>query len=224
MADHQYRELLDGSIEGVYILDRECVIRIANHAMAHMFGYDAPDELIGQLGTQLVAPVERERFREYYQARLNGDRAPRRHTFEALRRDGSTIWIESLVSIVSWEGAPAVLVTFLDVTERHRAEEAERHAAALRSVTWLAYSTAHEINNPLAIIMGNCELLAGEVESRAAQRVDTMLRAVQRIRKIVVHMSNITKLELSYHSANLPPMLDLQRSSAADGSTNGLGH
>ena len=51
-----------------------------------------------------------------------------------------------------------------------------------------------------------------------------MLFRSQRIRKIVVHMSNIAKLELSYHSANLPPMLDLQRSSAADGSTNGLGH
>jgi PAS domain S-box-containing protein len=187
--------------------------------MAEMFGYPSPDDLIGQHGTVIVASSERDRLRRYYEARLHGGPAPCRYEFEATRRDGSALWIESLVSIVSWKGGPAVLVTFLDVTERHRAAEAERQAAALRSVTWLAYTTAHEINNPLAIIMGNCELLAGEVDPRCGHRVTTMLRAVQRIQKIVTHMSHITRLELSYHSPNLPPMLDLQRSSAAvDGS------
>ena len=120
--------------------------------------------------------------------------------------------------IISWDQVPAVLVTFLDVTQRSRAEEAERQAEALRSVTQLASATAHEINNPLAVIMGNCELLAREVEPPSQRRVQAMLAAVDRIRKIVVHMSHITRLELAYHSPNLPQMLDLQKSSGAAGS------
>jgi len=94
---------------------------------------------------------------------------------------------------------------------RQRAEEAERRAEALRTVAQLASATAHEINNPLAVIMGNCELLAREVDGRSQRRVQAMLTAVERIRKIVVHMSHITRLELAYHSANLPLMLDLRR-------------
>jgi len=217
MDEERYRELLDGSIEGVYILDEEGIIRIANQAMADLFGYGRPDELIGQPGTILVAAPERERLLEYYQARLRGEHAPRRHTFEAVRKDGLSLWIESLVSIISWEQVPAVLVTFLDVTQRSRAEEAERQAEALRSVTQLASATAHEINNPLAVIMGNCELLAREVGPRSQRRVQAMLAAVERIRKIVVHMSHITRLELAYHSPNLPQMLDLQKSSGEAG-------
>lgn len=217
MTEDLYRELLEGSIEGVYILDEEGIILTTNQAMAEMFGYDRPDELIGQSGTILVAPPERERLQRYYQARLRGEHAPRRHTLEAVRRDGSLLWIESLVSIISWESGRAVLVTVLDVTQRSRAEEAERRAEALRTVAQLASATAHEINNPLAVIMGNCELLAREVDAGSQRRVHAMLAAVERIRKIVIHMSHITRLELAYHSPNLPLMLDLQKSSGEGG-------
>jgi PAS domain S-box-containing protein len=216
MEEHLYRELLEGSIEGVYILDEAGVIRTANQAMADLFGYGA-GELIGQPGTILVASPEREQLSRYYQARLRGEHAPRRHAFEAVRKDGSRLRIESLVSVISWEGEPAVLATFLDVTQRSRAEEAERRAEALRSVAQLASATAHEINNPLAVIMGNCELLAREVGPRSQRRVQTMLAAVERIRKIVLHMSHITRLEMTYQSPNLPVMLDLQKSSGAAG-------
>jgi PAS domain S-box-containing protein len=216
MEEHLYRELLEGSIEGVYILDETGVIRTVNQAMADLFGY-GPGELIGQPGTILVASPEREQLSRYYEARLRGEHAPRRHAFEAVRKDGSHLWIESLVSIISWEGGPAVLATFLDVTQRSRAEDAERRAEALRSVAQLASATAHEINNPLAVIMGNCELLAREVGPRSQRRVQTMLAAVERIRKIVLHMSHITRLEMTYHSPNLPVMLDLQKCSGQAG-------
>lgn len=216
MPERHYRELLEGSIEGVYILDEALVIRIANQALAAMFGYDDPAALIGRPGTIVVAPDERPRLQRYYEARLRGDRAPRRYVFQGAGRDGAALVIESLVSIMSWEGAPAVLVTFLDVTQRLRAEEAERQAEALRSVARLASATAHEINNPLAVILGNCELLARELDERQRRRVESMLAAVERIRKIVLHMSHITRLELAYHSPQLPQMLDLQKSGAPD--------
>lgn len=216
MPERHYRELLEGSIEGIYILDEGLVIRIANQALAAMFGYDDPTALIGQAGTIVVAPAERSRLQRYYEARLRGDRAPRRYVFQGARRDGSALAIESLVSIMSWDGGRAVLVTFLDVTQRLRAEEAERQAEALRSVARLASATAHEINNPLAVILGNCELLARELDERPRRRVEAMLAAVERIRRIVLHMSHITRLELAYHSPQLPQMLDLQKSGTPD--------
>src|SRR5262249_16718751 len=86
MEEHLYRDLLEGSIEGVYILDEAGIIRTANQAMADLFGYGHPGELIGQPGTILVAAPEREHLLRYYEARLRGEHAPRRHTFEAVRK------------------------------------------------------------------------------------------------------------------------------------------
>ena len=44
--------------------------------------------------------------------------------YQGVRKDGSPIWLESMISVVTWEGEPVLLVTLLDITERKRAEAA----------------------------------------------------------------------------------------------------
>jgi PAS domain-containing protein len=112
------------------------------------------------------------------------------------------------------EGARAVVV-HEDITERKGAEEAERRAEALRSVARLASAAAHEINNPLAIIMGNVEIIAQQIAPAVNDRIRPTLEAIERIRRIVQGMTDITNLELSQQSPSLPEMLDLHRSSAS---------
>jgi len=112
---------VEGSIQGMYI-HQDFVTRFANPAVARIFGYDNAEELIGLDYKTLIAPHEYPRVRGYYAARMRGEPVPSRYEFEAVRRDGRRIWIEILVSLVTWKGAPAVLGTFLDITERRRAE------------------------------------------------------------------------------------------------------
>ena len=57
---------------------------------------------------------------------MKGKPAPTHYEGRALRKDGSRIWVETLVNVVAWEGQPAILATGVDVTERKRAEEALR--------------------------------------------------------------------------------------------------
>jgi signal transduction histidine kinase len=93
-------------------------------------------------------------------------------------------------------------------------EEARRHAA-LGSVAALANAAAHEINNPLAIIMGNLEMFARreDIPEGVAARTDAMLTAGRRIASIVGSMRRITRLRSIPSRADLPAMLDLKRSS-----------
>jgi len=78
----------------------------------------------------------------------------------------------------------------------------------------LAGATAHEINNPLAIILGQLMLL--ERENPGSPRVKKVIAAAERIRDIVSRMTNITRVEASQHgSTNLPPMLDIRKSGDA---------
>ena len=100
-----------------------------------------------------------------------------------------------------------------DITHRKRIEATMRERDTLRSVASLAAGAAHEINNPLAVIMGQAQLLAEEVEGAARQRLAEILEATDRIRAIVARMRHLTRVELLEDSSALPPMLDLRRSS-----------
>jgi len=108
---------------------------------------------------------------------------------------------------------------FAEAQERRQAAEraatAEREAEALRAVAQLANAAAHEINNPLAVIMAHLDLLARRYQNDAqtVQRIDRARDAARRIADMIVHMGRITRLELSEQSPNLPPILDLRRSS-----------
>jgi signal transduction histidine kinase len=54
--------------------------------------------------------------------------------------------------------------SLLDITERKRLEEQMYHAEKLASIGTLAAGVAHEINNPLAIILGFSDLLSEKVQ------------------------------------------------------------
>ncbi len=86
------------------------------------------------------------------------------------------------------------VVTFLDITERKRAEEAERElqsrlviADRMASVGTLAAAVAHEINNPLTYVLTSLQLLEGELTGKAAsscQRLRDIKDGLARIRNV----------------------------------------
>ena len=122
-SEERYRVLVEGSLQGMYI-HQDRLIQFANEPMARIFGYASPEDLIGQDYLILIAPQERTRIEAYRAARLRGERAPTRYETQGVAKDGTPIRIEVLVSIIPWHGRPAVLGTFLDITERRQAQEA----------------------------------------------------------------------------------------------------
>ena len=83
----------------------------------------------------------------------------------------------------------------------------------LRYVASLASAAAHEINNPLAVIMGYAQLLADQVDAHGREQIDEILAALLRIQEIVRQMRGMTRIELTEEAPHLPEMLDLRRSS-----------
>ena len=147
--------------------------------------------------------------------------ARRRDTFSAeLPEDRG--WFAVRATRFERGGEVRVVVAYEDVTERRRAEEAERAAEALRSVARLAVAAAHEINNPLATIRGNLDLLGREVgEDLRRTRLEPALDAVERIRMVVARLGHIRTLKSSGEWPTLPEMLDLEASSSPEEGPSG---
>jgi signal transduction histidine kinase len=80
----------------------------------------------------------------------------------------------------------------------------------------LANAAAHEINNPLTIVLGRLELLVPHADPETRRRLEAMLAAANRIRTIVERMTRITRLETLDLASYLRPTLDIVRSSEED--------
>ena len=91
---------------------------------------------------------------------------------------------------------------------------------SLHAVATLAAMVSHEINNPLMAIVGNLELVEAThmLDGYGRARLEAALAAAARIKETVRQLARITRLELAAGAPNLPPMLDLEKST---GGTNG---
>ena len=95
---------------------------------------------------------------------------------------------------------------------------ADREAEQLRAMARLANAAAHEINNPLAVMVGHLDLLAQGpgVTPAMTQRIGKIRAACDRIRDMVARMAQITRVEMAERTSPvLPEMLDIRKSSEA---------
>ena len=101
-----------------------------------------------------------------------------------------------------------------DITHRKQIVAALRERNALRYVASLAAAAAHEINNPLAVVVGEAQLLAEEVDAARRRRIEEILEATRRIQAAVDQLKRINRLELMDAPQPVPEMLDLEKSSS----------
>jgi len=130
--------------------------------------------------------------------------------------DGRLLTVDCTRRVVGYQARRYEIVIYRDAAKRVAGDEARREAATLRSVNLLAQAAAHEINNPLAIIMGYSQMLedrlaAGSEEGGWARTCRT---AGGRIRDAVARLSHIVRIEPTQPTGSLPPILDTERSSA----------
>ncbi len=126
-SEEKFRNLIEGSIQGVWInrgLDQ--LVIFANQAIADMLGYAGPEDLFALRTSDIFAPGEYGRIQKFDVARRKGDieNAPARYEAQFVRKDGAVVWVEVVVNLIDWEGAPAFQGTVVDISERKKAESA----------------------------------------------------------------------------------------------------
>jgi PAS domain S-box-containing protein len=129
---------------------------------------------------------------------------------------GRVLAVDRTRRVVAYRGRRYEILIYRDAAERLAGEEARREAVSLRSMNLLAQAAAHEINNPLAIIMGYIQMLEdrlppGTEESGWAR---TCRGAAVRIRDSVARLGRIVRIESTDPTGDLPAILDTERSAA----------
>jgi two-component system, LuxR family, sensor kinase FixL len=122
-SEKRYRTLVEGSLQGIVILDSDDRCVFANTALAHILGYEHAQDLVGQVLSEHLTPRDLVRIQRYRQARLQGDPAPNRYELQAIRQDGTLCWLEVLSSPFDWEEQTARMATVIDISEQKRLQQ-----------------------------------------------------------------------------------------------------
>ncbi|MEW5981850.1 MAG: PAS domain S-box protein [Acidobacteriota bacterium] len=134
-AEERYRDLFENAVAGIYRSTPDGHLLMVNPALARMFGYASPAEMIESVqdvGRQLYAdPRQREDLRRQYDAGTGGEAE-----FQLVRRDGGLFWVAETTRVIR-DGDGRVVCyegIMTDITARKRAEadlRAERDRSKL---------------------------------------------------------------------------------------------
>ena len=190
-SEERYRTLFEQAFEGIVLVGRAPDYRVvdANESACRLLGYPRA-ELRTMIVSQLVESSDLSSAPLRFEAiPVNGMILSERRM---LRRDGSVVEVE--VSTKAFDDGNYRCV-LNDVTERRRAQAQLLLADRLTSIGRLASGVAHEVNNPLAYVMLNLELLQrkmatlpGETQEAVGDVPAVMrdvLGGVDRVRRIV---------------------------------------
>ena len=170
--------VVDSSFDGIAIADRDGRIELLNPAAAHIVGR-AERTLVGR-EIRSVLPSSPEIEALYETDEHGGKRASLAGPLEFLLGDGDDAkTIEMVVSSArlalnrspSGGGADEQIVyiyTFRDITDRKRAEDAQKRAtdeanAANRAKTEFLANMSHELRTPLNAIIGFSDIIKNEM-------------------------------------------------------------
>ena len=200
-----------------------------NPSAEAMFGHDRA-QVLGRPVGEVMIP---ERFRAAHDAgmaRMQGGAPARvlgkRLEMHAMRADGSEFPMEMVLWRTDAEGSVFYTASISDLSERfgaaqqiERQREALRQSEKLTAMGSLLAGVSHELNNPLAIVMGRASLLEEKCEDNPA-----LVRDAQRIREAAERCGRIVRTFLNMARSKPARRSNVSLNDAAHAAADMLGY
>ncbi len=158
-SEQRFRSIIENAGLGIFAVDRKGVIATVNPAFLKMTGFEKT-ELVGSMPPYPFWPedFEDEAGRQLKKLLRDG-----RLDYETtMRKKDGTLFPASEIasSVLDIDGKPeSFIIVVQDITEKKQAEESRLRLRKLEAIGSMVGGVAHDLNNLLAIIVGNIDLL-----------------------------------------------------------------
>jgi PAS domain S-box-containing protein len=163
-SEQRYRTLTDHSLTGIFIYQKGRLAYV-NQMLSRISGYSF-GELLEREVTDLIHPDSLDALATMVRRVQESPGGAAPQEFLGRRKDGSTLWLEVLVSPVLFRGAPALMGNVIDISWRKKNEAETRlleerlaRSEKMEALGLLAGGVAHDLNNILAGIVSYPDLL-----------------------------------------------------------------
>ncbi len=118
----RYQQLVEQNLVGIYVIQNDS-FAYANPRLAEIFGYEPEELMDGRSPLDLISEEYHDEVSDRLRRRLDGEVKQMEYQFEGVRADGEHILVEVHGSAIEYDGAPAVMGSLVDVTEREERRE-----------------------------------------------------------------------------------------------------
>ena len=219
-ADARYRTLFESTGDPILVSLHDGTLVDANEEALRLFRARR-EWLLGRRPPE-IAEYDALEVRSALARLQVGESMVRRGT--GLRRDGSRFPAEFETASVLLEGEPRLLVRIRDLTALERLEDELIGAQKMAAIGRLASGLTHELNNPLAAILGFSQLIRGNASLPEDLRHDADLLKLEaeRTRQLVNSLLEfLAHRPPERHPSSVRPLIDsvlgLQTAAFSDG-------
>ena len=191
-SEAKYRSLVESAEDLIFTMDRNGLIRTANQHMSRVFGVSV-HEMTDQ---SLYRFLPREQVYEqlnYVRKVLTSGKGQKIETCLALPSGNFWFDIQYIPSKGEMAEADYALAIARDITERKNIEQQLINTEKLASLGTMAAGVAHEINNPIGIMLGFCDLLLEKMDPGSMEYND-----LKTIERHGLHCKSIVERLLSF--------------------------
>jgi PAS domain S-box-containing protein len=198
-SEDRYRSVVELSPEAI-LVNQDGHVAFANSACVRLLGAHSAEDVLARPIFDFIHPEHHLLERDSIAALVERGGRSALAERKFVRLDGTTVDVETVASVLPFQGRSAIQVFVRDITERKRmesalakSEERLRQAQKMEAIGQLAGGVAHDFNNLLTGILGFSDLVLSSLAPNDPSR-----EPVEEIRKAGEQAASLTQQLLAF--------------------------